>query len=156
MAHEHIEAGRILYPETSTKQRPNEHIEKITIPGNGSPAALRGIRLAVIMQGIKERSIDQGSRPDHRRRLHEVFPHQACHTEIDTLCRESKHDIETPTEILTIEPTLGHNRIGKVPNTVSKATLAMITVSPCSLGLKVPGLRFHSKPNDLNVRLGIM
>lgn len=100
------------------RKRSNKDVEKVTVARNRPPVGLGWIRLAVIMERIKERSIDQCPRPEHGSWLHEIFSHHACHPETNALRSESKHDIEAPAKILSIESSLSHDRISEVANAI--------------------------------------
>lgn len=96
----------------------------------------------MIVKGVKEGSVHKRLRPDHRRRLDQVFPHESCDSEANALCRKSQHQIETPAKVLAIKAPLGHNRICEVANTITECCVGHDDNQP--MLLQIEGSRIQA------------
>jgi hypothetical protein len=58
---------------------------------------------AVIVQGVHETNVDQGTRPDHSSGLDEELANGSSKTKAETLGGQSEKSVETPAELASVE-----------------------------------------------------
>lgn len=73
------------------------------------------VRLAIRpVESIEERTVDQGTRPDHAVRVDEETAEETTESEADQLRRQNKHDLVSAAERLVIENALRGDNIGRI------------------------------------------
>ena len=68
----------------------------------------------VLVQSIKQRTVDECPRPDHARWPYEESAHQATKRKTNDLRREAEHDLVTEGRLLSVEHFLRSDNVGGI------------------------------------------
>ena len=102
----------------------DHHVEEEAVLSDLPAGNLAGVRLAVVMQGREECSVDEGGRPDHGAGGDQEAVVEAGKTEAQHLGRDGHEDLESPAKAVVVKRALGEQHISGIGGTTAKGGIS--------------------------------